>query len=116
MFSITRAFSPFLPGQTFAQEPHPVQSYADTVMENFIPGMPIMSIASIPSGAFASSSSDRATGRITACGHTYAQRLHWIQFSGFHIGISTAIPRFSYAEEPDGVEPSTYSLNADTGS
>ena len=79
-------------------------------------GIPIMSIISIPSGAFAASSSVSAIGRITACGHTYAQRLHWIQLSGCQIGISTAIPRFSYAEEPDGVEPSTYSLNADTGS
>ena len=26
------------------------------------------------------------------------------------------MPRFSYAEEPDGVVPSTYSVNADTGS
>ena len=69
----------------------------------------------IPSGAFATSSSVKATGRITACGHTYAQRLHWIQFSGTHTGISTAIPRFSYADDPEGVVPSTYSVNADTG-
>ncbi len=104
---ITRAFSPFLPGHTFAQEPHPVQSRADTDIVNFIPGIPIISIAFVPSGALASSSSVRAIGRITACGHTYAQRLHWIQFSGTHTGMSTAIPRFSYAEDPDGVEPST---------
>ena len=106
MFAITRAFSPFLPGHTFTQDPHPVQSYADTVIVNFIPGIPIISIAFVPSGAFASSSSVSATGRITACGQTYAQRLHWIQFSDCHTGISTAIPRFSYAALPDGVDPS----------
>ena len=66
-----------------------------------------MSIAFSPSGAFASSSSVRATGRIAACGHTYAQRLHWIHVSDCQIGISTAIPRFSYAAVPDGVDPST---------
>ncbi len=32
MFSIASAFAPFLPGQTFTQEPHPVQSRADTTM------------------------------------------------------------------------------------
>ena len=34
MFSIARAFAPFLPGQTFAQEPHPVQSRAEMVTAN----------------------------------------------------------------------------------
>ena len=112
MFSIASAFAPFLPGQTLAQEPHPVQSRAETAIANLYSFIPVISRAA---GASAASASVMATGRIAACGHTYAQRLHWIQFSGFHTGTLTAIPRFSYADVPDGVVPSTYSVNADTG-
>src|SRR5699024_2788257 len=104
---MARAFAPFLPGQTFAQEPQPVQSYAETVIANLYSFIPVIGRTFMPSGAFAASSSVRATGRIAACGQTYAQRLHWIQFSGCHTGMLTAIPRFSYAEEPEGVVPST---------
>ena len=41
--------------------------------------------------------------------------LHWIQFAEFHTGTSTAIPRFSNADAPDGVWPCSYVLTTDTG-
>ena len=52
---------------------------------------------------------------MTPCGHTKEQRPHWIQFSGFHTGMSIATPLLSKAAEPDGNEPSAYFKNADTG-
>ncbi len=76
MFFISNALFPFLPGQTSTQVPHPVQSNADTAMVNFIPGIPVISMDCISCGALLASSSVSAIGRIVACGHTNAQRLH----------------------------------------
>ena len=97
-----RALLPFLPGQTFAQLPQPVQSSADIVITKLKPGIPMQGIAfSCASfGAFFSSSSVMITGLITACGQTYEQKLHWIQLAPFQAGTSTAIPLFSNAAEP----------------
>ena len=67
---MVRALAPFLPGQTLAQLPQPVQSRTETVMANFMPGMPVMSMVSWPAGAFAASSAVMATGRMTAWGQT----------------------------------------------
>lgn len=48
---MVRALAPFLPGQTLAQEPQPVQSSTETVMANFMPGMPVISATLVPAGA-----------------------------------------------------------------
>ena len=66
MGSMVRAFAPFFPGQTVAQEPQPRQSRASTVMEKNIPGMPVMGIFFISAGAAAASSSVMAAGRMVA--------------------------------------------------
>ena len=91
----------------FTQDPHPKQSRTVTVIANLYPGIPVISAVLVAAGAAAASSAVMATGRITACGQTKEHLLHWIQFSGFHTGTFTAIPRFSYADVPDGVVPST---------
>ena len=74
-----------------------------------------MSFIGIPSGALAASASVIATGRIAACGHTYEHWLHWIHFVASQTGTSTAIPRFSNADVPEGVCPISYFLVTDTG-
>ena len=68
--------------------------------------MPFNGTNFIPSGTFFASSSVIATGRTAACGQIYEQMPHWMHFSGSHAGTFTAMPRFSYADEPEGVEPS----------
>ena len=113
--SITNAFS--LAGQTSAQFPHPVQSIVLTCILYFNPftSLPLASTATNASGAAANSSSVTRTGLIHACGQTNEHLLHCIQFSGFHSGTLTAIPRFSYAAVPHGNVPSSYPRNVDTG-
>ena len=81
-----------MPGQTLTQEPQPVQSSVEIVITKF---MPVIGLLFTAAGAAASSSSVIGTGRITACGQTMEQKVHWMQFSGIHFGTSTATPRFS---------------------
>ena len=63
--------------------------------DKFHAGRPVKSLERVSAGALASSSSVMAIGRMTECGQTSEQRLHWIQCSGIHSGTSTAMPRFS---------------------
>ena len=63
---IVRAFSPFLPGQMFTQDPHPKQSRTVTVIANLYPGIPVISAVLVAAGAALASSSVIATGRIVA--------------------------------------------------
>ena len=52
--------------QKMQQEPHPVQSSAETVIVKCFPFTPVIGSDLVPSGALASSSSLITTGRITA--------------------------------------------------
>ena len=70
------------------------------------PSIPIMGTVFMPSGAWARASPVKAAGRMTAWGQTKEQRVHWMQFSGFHTGISVATARLSWAVLPGGVYPS----------
>ena len=72
-----------------------MQSRVEIVMTKFMPGIPVMALLFTAAGAAASSASVIGTGRITACGQTIEQKLHWMQFSGIQVGTSTATPRFS---------------------
>ncbi len=91
MFSISpsislnvRAFSPRLPGHCSIHTPQPVQSAIEIEIAYCNPSnpLPIAGSVTTPSGAFFNSSSVAKNGLITACGHTNAHWLHWIQFSG----------------------------------
>ena len=88
-------------GHISAQEPQSTQSSAETAMRNRRLGSVLEGTVSRP----LASSGFRRKGRITAWGHTVAHQLHWMQFSGCQTGISTAMPRFSKAEVPEGTFP-----------
>ena len=45
--------------------------------------------------------------RMTLCGQTMAHLPHWMQTSGSHTGISSAMLRFSHFAVPVGYVPST---------
>ena len=103
---ISSAFFPCFPGQTAAQVPQPVKSEGDSVIANKRSSTPNMGMVFSPSGAFARTSSSKTAGRITPWGQKKEQRAHWIQFSGFHTGISVATALLSWAVLPGGVYPS----------
>ena len=67
------------------------------------PSRPVMGRVFMPSGPWARAWLSRAAGRMTAWGQTKEQRVHWMQFSGFHTGISVATALLSWALLPGGV-------------
>ena len=109
---MTSALLPFMPGQTFAQTPQPMQSRGETCMRNCVPLSPVVGLVTKVSGFSVASS--MTAGRMHACGQTKEHWLHWMQFSGSHFGTLTATPRFSNLVVPTGTEPSA--LNAEVGS
>ena len=108
--TIVSAFS--FAGHTYAQLPQPVQSSSEICIVKYIPEacLPKALTAFIPSGMPAFSSSVRRYGRTTACGQTYAQRLHWMHLSAFQTGTRVAMPRFSNAVRPISMTPSLYRI------
>ena len=105
-----------LAGQTSTHKLQPVQSSGATCRTYFCPRISrdFTSSDCKAEGAFSIASGCTTLARIAECGQAATQWLHWVQMSGFQIGISSAMLRFSHCVVPIGQVPSGGS--AETGS
>ncbi len=102
-------------GQTSTHKLQPVQSSGATCNTYFWPRISrdFTSSDCSASGAASRASGDTTFARMAECGQAATQWLHWVQSSGFQMGISSAILRFSQRVVPSGQVPSGGS--AETG-
>src|SRR5512138_412562 len=113
------AFLPFSvfdsAGQISTHSEQPVQSSGATWSAYLCPftSGDLKSIVRKSFGAALAASGAKYFGRIAACGQMSAHLLHWMQRLGSHVGISSAMERFSHFDVPVGQVPS--SGNAETG-